>query len=152
MKLATGSGLRPHSQYHVMNFYEGTTMSSNTVNTVHEMSFHVKRHANKWVNNYMTDAERRGLISISMSAYILYEYYLQKYDEKDLKKTFAAMEDDKAALVLGWTERRVADVRRALVKNNWLYDIRGRMNDGRKTHSIYLGQDIILEIKKEIPA
>jgi len=125
-------------------------MLSNIADTVPELHFHVKRHANKWVNNFMTDSDRRALMNLSMSAYILYEYYLQKYDERDLRQTFADMEDTRAAGILGWTERRVADVRRALVKNNWFYEVRGRMNDGRKIHTIYLDRARILEIKEEI--
>lgn len=125
-------------------------MSNDSKDSVYEISFFVKRHMNKWVNNFMTDSDRRALIKISMTAYILYEYYLQNYDPRDLLESLGALEDKEAGYILGWPERKVANARRALVSNNWLYQVKGRMNDGRKVIGVYLGQDKVLAAKEQI--
>jgi hypothetical protein len=87
---------------------------------------------------YVNDEEREELIRLNANAYILFEYYLQSYNNpRNRDNRFT---DEKAAKILGWTTRKVAGIRKKLETAGWYYQVSGVYSDKRKITSTYLGK------------
>ena len=68
-------------------------------------------------------------------AVILYEYYLSKAGVEEFE-----LSDEKAAIALRWSLRKIQEVRKKLVKEGFFLQKKGRYTDGRKIITTYLGR------------
>ncbi len=92
---------------------------------------------------YLRLEDKRVLMKqCNSDAVILFEYYLAKAGVENF-----AYSDETAARALGWTERKVQEVRKKLTKADYFFQERGKYSSGRKIVSTYLGRQTVLKLK-----
>lgn len=56
--------------------------------------------------------------------------------------------DTKSAAALGWSQRKVKDIRLKLTKAHWYYEASGKYTDGRSIKTFYLGKQTVTKHKE----
>ena len=93
---------------------------------------------------YLKLEDKREIMSdIGDAALILFEYYLSKSGTPNFDYS-----DKKAANALGWTIRKVLDVRLKLTKAGYFLQRKGKYNDGSLIVTTYLGKEEVSKTKE----
>ncbi len=95
---------------------------------------------------YLSIKENRELIeTLGDAAALLFSFYLRKYGTPDY-----LYQDIDVARSIGWTQRKVQDVRRKLIKGGLFYQATATYPDRRKVTTTYLGKQKVLEYHEGI--
>lgn len=95
---------------------------------------------------YLTLSDKRKLMEeCNDASVILFEYYLSKAGIEEFMYT-----DEKAAMALGWSKRKVEETRKKLTKAGYFFQRKGKYSNGTKIITTYLGKDQVAKVKKEL--
>lgn len=104
----------------------------------------LKQNRTRTTKMYLEDKDRKEIISeCGDAAYILMEYYVEKGGIPEFEYT-----DEKAAFNLGWSNRKVKDIRLKLQRAEYYLKVKGKLSTGAQTEYVFLGRDNVIGAKR----
>ena len=103
----------------------------------------IKSKKKRNTSMYLSEAERKGVIALlGDSPLILLEYYVRKAGTPNFEYT-----DQKAADTLGYSMRKVLDLRLKLTKAGYFKQVKTKLPAGNAVVITYLGKDAVNDQK-----
>lgn len=106
--------------------------------------FNTETKKSRSFNRYPSDVERREILStLNADAYVLYLYYLEEsnFRKKEIDQESVVSKD------LGWSNRKVRDVKGKLSRGGWIHFTKGTDKLGRCTKHYAIGLEEAKESK-----